>query len=242
MKIENYLDRKISKELREENDERNKNHKSSGKLSASMLGYPLQWMILKNIGAERKDIDDYTLRKFRRGEHVEEWLISFMDNIIDEQVFCEYRGVIGYLDALVSTKGYDFPLEKEMPHEIKSVTNMRFKYLNEPQESHALQGALYALGLGKDFFVIDYVASGDYRVKSFVLGTRDYKETIDTIIEEYNKAMKEWEEDNIIPVFESKAKWQENKKYSQFPSYTDLTSEEAYEIYKKQKSNVEEVK
>jgi len=69
--IDNYIDNKISKKVVEENKQRELNHVSSGRLSASMLGEPLQWQILKIKGVKPKEIDEYTLRKFIRGKDVE---------------------------------------------------------------------------------------------------------------------------------------------------------------------------
>src|SRR3990167_6388131 len=68
-------DRAISQTLREANEKRDREHISSGKLSASMLGKPLQDQILKSIGVPQKQVDDYILRKFIRGIHCVEWVL-----------------------------------------------------------------------------------------------------------------------------------------------------------------------
>ena len=232
------LDRQVDKTLTAANRERNKKHKSSGKLSASMLGLPLQWQILKTVGASRKDIDTHTLRKFKRGDHVEEWLVSHMMGVIDTQVFCEYKGAIGYLDVLTDTQDYDFQQEKEMPHEIKSVGNFKFnRLLKEPQHTHALQGCMYALGLKKEWFILDYVSTDDYRIKSFVLEVGDYKDEVDKIIKGYNKALKDFIENRTIPEFEPTASWTKNKKYNNYPAFMELTSDEAVKLLEKGGNN-----
>ena len=57
-----------------------------GWLSASRLNDPLLWQVLYVLGVPQKPIDEYTLRKFLRGNHVEDWLLSNMD-CIDKQKF-----------------------------------------------------------------------------------------------------------------------------------------------------------
>ena len=119
MRIETHLDKLISQRLIEANDKERENHKSSGKLSASMLGQPLQWQILKTIGVPPKPFDEYTLRKFKRGKDIENWFIGEISPNF-KQPFVEYRSTIGYVDLnLVQDESFDFKLG-EMPHEVKS--------------------------------------------------------------------------------------------------------------------------
>ena len=65
--IDNTLNEIIDAKLMAKNKEKEANHKSSGKLSASMLSWPVQWQILKLLGVEQPPYDPYTLRKFKRG-------------------------------------------------------------------------------------------------------------------------------------------------------------------------------
>jgi len=44
--------------------ERESKHKSSGKLSGSKMGWPLQWQLLAGIGVPQKPFDEYVLRFF----------------------------------------------------------------------------------------------------------------------------------------------------------------------------------
>src|SRR3990167_4508836 len=110
MKIDSYLDRFIEKKFIEKNKEKERNHKSSGKLSASMLNDPLQWQILKVLGAPQKELDEYTLRKFFRGNQIEDWAVGETPDVIEKQKLIEYRNCIGYADATVDTKNWDFKL------------------------------------------------------------------------------------------------------------------------------------
>ena len=204
----------IAKRLRNENEEREKKHTPSGKLSASTLGYPVQWQILKYLGAKTKEHDDYTLAKFRRGVHVEDFIVDTLqlnDPKIKEQVKCEYRNAIGYLDIFTS-EGY--------PIEVKSVTNRAFTWIKKDgaKDGHILQGAYYALALKKPRFSVLYVASDDYRTQMFDFQTKAFETKIDNIITEFNKIVERKE----IPQFKAIEKWQENEKYNPYPEWMNL--------------------
>ena len=230
--LDQTIDRLIGKKLLAKNKIERENHKPSGKFSASMLGNPLQWNILKMIGVPAKEIDEYTLRKFKRGKDIEEWLIEHMKDVVATQEPVEYRGWIGYLDAEVDSKDYEFPFGL-VPHEIKSVTNMAFKYIvkdTEAKRGHKLQGGFYAVGRERSHYAVDYVASDDLRVHSFVYPIVDIKDDIDSIIDENEDALKSGK----VPVFEAREKWQENKTYCNYPDFMDLTAEKIEEKLKKE--------
>jgi len=217
--IDNTLDNYITEVIRKNNDDKESSHKKSGKLSASKLSWPLQWQVLDRLGVETKPMDDYVLRKFVRGVQVEKWLISQMPDVVDSQKFIEYNGVVGYVDALLKTD------TGTVPHEIKSVANMKFKRIEtakQPDDAHALQAGLYAMALDSEMFYIDYVSSDDLRILSFCLYTKEYKNRINNIINIYNKAI----EDKVIPVFEPLYDWQKDFKYSSYPEWMDLNEEE----------------
>ena len=57
----------VKKTLIEENKERTANHTPSGKLSASILTWPVQWQILKWLGVEQGYHSVEKLGTFRRG-------------------------------------------------------------------------------------------------------------------------------------------------------------------------------
>jgi len=209
MRIDTSLDQKIASEIKAENEKQIASRVRSGKLSASILHWPLQWQVLKYLRVPSKPIDDYVLRKFLRGRHVEEWLVSKMGEV-KTQTAVEYKDCIGYVDV-ITTNG--------MVHEIKSVTNAKYRRImkdNQADESHRLQGCLYALGLNKQEYTIDYVSTDDYRVTSFVYEVDEIKVKVDTIIKEYNEALVKRQ----VPLFIPRYKWQENSEYNSFPQFS----------------------
>lgn len=215
MKIDNTINQAIDRILIERDDKRNSKHKSSGRLSASTLGWPLQWQVLKYLKVDSVPKDTYTLRKFLRGTQIEDWLVTMIPDVADTQVFCEYRDTVGYVDVLT----------KDMPHEVKSTTNAKYKWitkLNKPDESHALQGAFYAIARGYQNFAIDYVASDDLRVITFVMDVRHYKKKIDDIIDTYQKQIEKKEVPVFVPFFD----WQTNIKYNDYPEWSQLNADD----------------
>jgi hypothetical protein len=215
-----FIDKYIEEKLLAKNEKERKNHKSSGKLSASALGLPLQWQILKVIGVPSDDLQEYTIRKFLRGNHIEDWLVKNMVGVEDTQIFVDYHGVIGYLDVLVDMSEWNLPDLGVLPHEIKSVSNAKFRFIKEePDKHHVLQATLYALALDKEKFCIDYVATDDYRVETYLLETKDYKAEVDSLINKFNKVLSE----KIVPAFEPTASWQENDKYNSYLEFKELS-------------------
>lgn len=230
MKIEGFLDRHVSLCLLAEDEIKRKAHVSSGKLSASNLGSPLQWQILKSMAVERGEIDAYTLRKFARGNHVEDWYLSLLPCVLSKQEKVEYRGVVGLLDAYIDTQGFDFPVG-EAPLEIKSVANAKYKRIlqaGKPDRGHSLQGALYALAKQRPHFLVSYVAADDYRIKTYLLNTADWQEEVDRIIDRYDRQ----KATGMIPVFEPEEAWQANPKYNDYYDWATLTELEIVERMK----------
>ena len=224
MKIDTFIDNQIGIKLLECNKIESEKHRPSGKLSAGMLGKPLQWQILKILGVPTKDFDEYTLRKFLRGKQIEQWLISEIPDVVETNKFVEYKDCVGYVDAVVDTKDYNYKLGT-IPHEIKSVANRKFKRIekaNDADRSHKLQAGLYALAMGSEHFAIDYAASDDLRIKSFVYETIGIKAEIDNIIKVFYETL----ESKIVPVFQPCELWQENPKYSDYPEWQELNLEE----------------
>jgi len=246
-KISQTIDRAITNRLVKKDRLRSQLHKSSGKLSASILYYPTLWQVLHTTGIKREEMEPYVLRKFARGNHVEAWLVNQIPGLIQEQKFLEYRDAIGYADTIVDTADYDFK-NGIVPNEIKSVTNAKFKWMIKkkgPDESHILQVIFYALAMESKHALLTYVASDDYQIKCFVLDTADYKAQVDKIIDDYQQAMKDWKEKKVLPAFKSRAKWQENPKYSAYPAFNGLNAKEAVEMMEQIKSTqleIEEVK
>lgn len=228
MKLITTLEKRITDALRIENERKSAEHISSGKLSASWLGYPTQWQVLKTIGVPQKPVDDYALRLFLRGNHVEDWVVSHL-NPVEKQKPVSYRNVVGIVDALVDTAEWDFP-NGVLPFEVKSVKNSKYKWIldrKSPDRSHLLQASLYALALGTTEFGIIYVAADDYRTHTTVHAVADYKVEIDAIIDRFDEAMSKKE----IPAFALQTEddsWMINPKYAKFDeAFINLSGEPA---------------
>ncbi len=183
----------------------------SGRLSASRLGWPLQWMMLHHYKVPQKPVDEYTLRLFQRGKDVEERIMSWIATTPDKmQVPVAYRGVVGIMDVLM-----DYPIE------VKSIKNSAFKYKEKEgtARGHRLQGMLYAKALGYDKFGIAYVASDDYRVLTF---EEDVTSEVDEIIDAFEAQV----ETGVVPVFAATEEWQKSVKYNPYPDWMNLNATE----------------
>lgn len=220
---ESYIDTFIGRQIKAENEAKQAEHISSGRLSASMLGQPLQWQILHHYGIKGRAIDEYTLRKFVRGEEVEEWFLNRLPFVTDRQVKVEYRGCIGYIDAMMDTADHDWKLGI-IPHEIKSVANSKFKRIMEerrPDRGHKLQAGYYALGTGAKHFAVDYIAADDLRILTFIFETKEVEAEINAIIDKYDAQVAK----GTIPVFEAVEAWHANKLYNSYDAYMKLAEE-----------------
>jgi hypothetical protein len=224
MIIDQHLDRKIGKILMEANKKERAEHKSSGKLSAFMLNWPLQHIMLKLKGIDPDPLEEYVIRKFKRGRDIEDWLVGHIDNVIERQKFVEYRNTIGYIDALVDSKGYEHECGI-IPHEVKSVANAKFKRIESSgliDTGHALQAAFYAVAGGYKWFAVDYVAADDLRILTMVDKTENYQFLIDARITEVEGQLTT----GIVPVFEAREKWQADAKYNSYKGWLNLTQDE----------------
>lgn len=232
LKEDSYLDKKIGAIVTADNKAQREKHKSSGKLSASGLNDPLQWQMLHSLGIEGKEPDEYTLRKFLRGNHVEDW---YVEQIKPEatQKFVEYRETVGYIDAIVDTSLFDFP-SGVIPFEIKSVSNMKFKRIEKqgPDKGHKLQACFYAIAENSPHFAVSYVATDDYRIKTFILDTADFKDEIDGIITRYLEQKKS----GIVPKFEAREDWQKNPDYNRYFEWMELDEKDIAKKIKVAKS------
>lgn len=220
-----YLDNYIEKKLIAEDDTKRADHEPSGKLSASKLNYPTQHQVLHVIGVPSDPLGEYTVRKFKRGNHVEDWVRGYMPGIVGKEKFVEYRNVVGFADAVVDMRDWNLDIVQEtIPHEIKSVSNANFKWILKDgfKEGHAMQGALYALALGTKWFAIDYVATDDYRVETFLIETAEFQKKVDESIDVFDACIKS----KTVPVFEAKEAWQANVKYNSYSEWVSLTPTE----------------
>lgn len=237
MFIDSYLDRMIGDKITKANVEERANHKSSGKLSASMLGEPLQWQILKVLGVPPKEIDEYTLRKFKRGKDIEEWFVNHIEPV-EKQKFVEYRNTVGFIDATVYTGQWDSPVQELtglgegiIPMEVKSTSNAKFKRVVSsvaPDRGHILQACFYAIATQCPKFAISYVATDDLRVQTYVLDTLNYIPEVEAVITAFEEQLKTGQ----IPVFVPAEKWQENVKYNKYPDWSNLSHEELQAKFK----------
>lgn len=231
MIIDNYLDDLVSGVVNEAEREERANHVSSGKLSASNLGAPLQWQVLKAFGVPEPVKDQYTLRKFARGKDVERWYLDKIKScVVDDQTFVEYKNVVGYIDADVDTKDWQFP-SGIIPLEVKSVTKLKFdritgsgnfKQGQGPDVSHCYQATLYGLAKASKRFAISYINADDYRLRTYILEVEQYAEAVHKIIERYEKQLATGK----VPVFVPEEKWQADKKYNRYPDWSDLNEEQ----------------
>lgn len=205
-------------------------HTPSGRISASMMGKPVLWCVLKLIGIGNKDYDAFTLRKFARGNQAEDWFVNALARSepfrYATQMKVSYRDGVGYVDLAEK-------LDYVRPHEIKSVTNMKYKRLVKgfvrkgiaatgPDIHHILQAAYYGLALNSPDFVIHYVASDDLRVTSYELETAEYRARIDSHIDRIEACL----QSGVLPEFEPIADWQNVKTYWDFPEFYGLTARE----------------
>lgn len=232
-RIDNYVDREIGRQMLLEANAKEAEHINSGKLSASKLGDPLQWQVLGALGVLKDPLDEYIVRKFARGHHIEAWVLQYYTcDTVQEKV--EYRGVVGRIDAMADTHDWDFP-HGIMPVEVKSTSNAKFKRIvsNGPDRGHILQATLYGLAKASDWVAISYVASDDYRVQTFIIEVKEFKKEVDTIITEFDKAMKS----KVVPSFVPREKWQENSLYNKYTNWMTKTDKElkalSKELFKK---------
>lgn len=223
MILDQYIDRKISALMLKENESERREHVSSGKLTASMLGYPLQWQILKIMGVPPKPVDEYTLRKFRRGKDIEAWLVGHLD-ALKTQERVEYRDTVGIIDAVCDTALWDFR-KGIIPVEVKSVANAKFKRIKDrlrPDKGHMLQACLYAMAIKAEHFAVAYVASDDLRLMVYIERTADHAIEVDLAIEKFQSVVKT----GLVPVFEPVEAWQADVKYNNYPEWSSLSPQE----------------
>ena len=205
--------------LRKENEEESLKHEKSGKLSAGKLGSPVQHQILNALKVEGKKFDNYTLGKFKRGNEVENFIVRMLeDETYNKQVECNYRDCVGIADLELHGDLWD---TSYLPTEVKSVTNMAFKWIlkeGEAKHGHKLQAGFAGLALKTDKYSVLYVASDDYRTLHLVYDTKDIKEEIDMVIDLFNATMESQE----IPIFEAIEKWQSNPMYNSYPEHAKM--------------------
>jgi hypothetical protein len=225
-------------------------YKETGQISGSKVAQPTLTAVLTMLGVE-KPFDDYTLAKFMRGHDVEE---KFIDRVFHKPVdVCEtghwdyegsdftwqYEMTGGYRGCTCSVDVLELP-EKGSPiiHEIKSVSKMKYdrvcgtgfqknKVSNpEPDHTHCLQVALYAMSYDKETgiiprCIIHYVNADDYRVTSFEIEPEDYLDELNERIDAIYLAFKLHE----LPEYKPYESWQVGK-YNSFSELEKLSKEQ----------------
>lgn len=235
MIIDSYISKAIENNLIADNKLRDEEHVPSGKLSAGTIYQPTRFQLLKALGIRRRELDAYTLGKFKRGADVENWYISELAKIdgllishnveqfnlttTDGQAFAQYRGAVGYVDSLIDTGvlGYDMGV---IPNEIKSVVNSKLKKINKMgvDMHYRLQACFYAMAMGVDNYAVTIVSAEDLRTQTYIYQTNSDRGIVDAYIDEFDDALDEYNQNGTIPPFEAKpeAKWAVNPKYAMF--------------------------
>lgn len=217
------FDKIIEQRILEEEEKVEK--KSSTSLTASILGWALQWQVLKGLGIPQQEKEIYVIKKFIRGRQVENYIAELL-SFKDRQKEVEYKKVIGLIDGI-----YDFENYGEIPIEIKSVANSKFKHIvneNKADESHLLQAGLYALALKKEYFAICYVSSDDLRTMTFIKNVNTVYKEIEKIISDFNYHL----EKKIVPEFKPKYEWQKKDSYNPYPEFKSLSADEIKRLLK----------
>lgn len=224
--IDNFINNYIDKSLLEENEARDKAHEPSGKLSASILYMPVRYQIFKLIGVPKKPMEAYVLGKFKRGNDVEDWYVGQLEKsgcLIERQKKVEYRGAIGFVDAVVDS---DKMLFKQgiMPHEVKSVTNMKLKRIATTGTidwHYQLQACFYALAMGSKYYAVDIVSAEDLRPNVYIFETKTMAGEVDKAIDAYDYAVSAWKTAQKLPAFVAN----ENVPWTAKPEYAPYAPE-----------------
>lgn len=233
MIIDNTLQKYIDAELIKEDAEKQAKHEPSGKLSASWLFQPLRYQVMKAIGVPKKQLEPYVLGKFKRGNDCEDYVVNHMKNagmLIETQKEVVYRNTIGFVDAVVDSKGFNFK-SGTIPHEIKSVTNAKLKRIQTTgvDYHYQLQGGFYALAMQSLHFAINIVSAEDLRINTYIFDTANIAPDIEEIITKYQEAIKKWETDKMLPALEvnPKVAWAVNPDYAPFsPEWLSMTDKD----------------
>jgi hypothetical protein len=225
MIIDRSLQRHYDKMLLALNAEREATHEPSGKLSASMLYQPLRFQVLKTLGAPRRPMEAYVLGKFQRGDEVEKTVAKVAGDLgilIEQQMFVEYRGAVGYVDMVVDTGKAEFK-HGVMPWEVKSVTNAKLKRIEKTEVDYhyQLQACFYAMALKSEYYGVVVASGEDNRMTTYVEPARKLKEDVDKAIDAYEEAMKAWKTNMTLPPFEPNPKvaWTSNPAYAMYEPF-----------------------
>lgn len=241
MIIDTSINQFIDAELLRANEEREATHEPSGKLSASMLYMPLRFQLYKAIGVPRKPMEAYVLGKFKRGNDVEDWYVGMMDKagfVLERQKRVEYRGAVGFIDALVDSEKMLFKAST-MPHEVKSVTNAKLKRIAATgvDYHYQLQACFYALAIGSTHYAVDIVSAEDLRPNVYIFETKSMSADVEECITRYQTALDIWEKTKELPPFEPNPKvpWTSNLEYAPYDiMWIQASDKEVMEMLEKE--------
>lgn len=231
--IDQSLNKVIDDNLVAENEAREHEHESSRKLSASMLYQPLRFQVLKTIGAPRRPFDVYLLGKFARGVQCEDWFVEQLKKVgllIETQKQLSYRDCIGFADAVVDTDKM-FAKKGIIPYEIKSVNNAKLKRIQatEVDYHYRLQACLYALAMGVTHYAVVVISGEDLQRYPYIFNVDDggIKTDVEKAISAYQEAMKNWNENRVLPKFlpNPKVPWTADLKYAMFEEFWATASD-----------------
>ena len=220
MIIDNFINIYIDASLIKTNEEREKLHEPSGKLSASMLYMPIRFQIFKYLNVPKKPMEAYTLGKFKRGNDVEDWYVKQIEatgSLVERQKKVEYRGAVGFVDAVVDSDNWLFK-QGIIPHEVKSVTNAKLKRIASTGTidwHYQLQSCFYALAMGSKYYAVDIVSAEDLRPNVYIFETSTMAQEVNKAIDRYEIALNLWNTNKEIPKFEAN----ENVPWTKTPEY-----------------------
>ena len=171
-------------------------------------------------GAEKKDLDPETNRKFERGNLIHQELTSalYSTGVVTASEIDMPKGSIfrGRADAIVSIGDENYVVE------IKSASPYTFKTLNGPRESWKKQIQIYLHHFDIDSGIILVECKGTQRLKEFIVERDDA--AIEKLEEEFEELMEMIKNDKV-PKKPNKKKWKFDKcKYCLYEKACEETS------------------
>jgi hypothetical protein len=211
------LQDKLKEHLLAKNKQKELEHTRSGYLSASRLWKSTLENCLSLLDVKGLEIDAYALGVFARGNQVEDWIVEQFNEM---GLLERYQTEVAYITPdgykVVGIEDCKFKGE-DMPTEIKSIKNSQFKYLDleGAKMAHKLQACVYALAGGYEKFRVLYVSAEDFRIKEFILFTKDYKDKVVELVRDVYDALNK----KRLPEFEPLDDFMASKKYTEYTAY-----------------------
>ena len=114
------------------------------KASPSSLGKCPRQLMLMERGFEADPFDSRKLKVFGMGYLVEDYVLNKLGKyLVQRQLHVRYRGISGYLDAIIDLDGKFYLID------VKSVNSMKFDFLDREgvDEGYAMQLTFYWMAL-----------------------------------------------------------------------------------------------